>query len=511
MYKRISTMLLTLFLCGQLCLSASAATPTTITPSGLLALSDGSLLVTDVHNKAIWQQTKDGFVRLAGSQGVNDAMGIPVGGYVDGKAENATFQMPWAATPYLKGWAISDTDNHVIRYLADGQVSTLAGSGKPGQSDGVGIKATFQRPTGLVTLDDGSILVSDTDNHVIRKIDTKGVVTTYAGSTEGCADGSLQSAKFREPTGLCYVNGVLYIADSGNNRICQLVQGQVSTLAGASDGTADFINGKAENARFSSPQGIAANGTSVFVADTVNSAIREICNGEVTTLVQLGQTDYSLYPVEPRALVLSDQTLFVGDVFASAVFSVALQTEASYVDVLSSDWFYDAVRQATQLGLMDGVGNGAFAPHETVTRAMSVTVLSRLEQIMHPNTVIGGDASFADVPADAYYAAPAAWAKAQGLATGDGENFMPNAPMTRADLATVLFRYAKQSALDADKRAELTGFADWDSIPDYAKEAFSWACAVGVIGGKDKNRLDPTGAITRAELSALLQRTLALA
>ncbi len=511
MFKRICGVLLLLLLSCTLFLPASAAMPTTMAPSGLLLLSDGSLLVADIHNKAIWKKTNDDFQRLAGQQGPNDALGVPLGGYADGAAARASFQMPWSITPYLNGWAISDTENHVIRYLADGKVSTLAGSGTPGSADGIGIKASFQRPTGMVTLDDGSLLVADTDNHVIRKIDTKGNVTTYAGSKEGNADGEQRTAQLREPTGLYYEDGVLYIADSGNNRICQLEQGQVTTLAGAKDGTADFINGKADNARFSAPQGIAVYGDSILVADTVNSAIREIRNGEVSTLLQLGQAEYALYPVEPRALAVSGDTLYVGDVFANTMFTVALQKKVSFTDVLPSDWFYDDVCQAAKLGLMDGTGNGAFSPRDTLTRAMSVTVLSRLEQLLRPNTVIGGEDKFGDVPADAYFAAATAWAKAQGLAAGDGSNFMPHAAMTRADLATMLFRYAKQTGLQADKRAELTSFVDREQIPLYAQEAFSWANAVGVIAGKEGNRLDPTGIITRAELSAMMQRVQALA
>jgi len=512
MPKRICALTLSLLLlCGTLALSASAADTPSIAPSGILALRDGSLLLTDVYNKALWLQKPGATpVRLAGRQGANDAQGVPSGGYVDGKAALAAFCMPWGVTPYLNGYAVSDTENHVLRYVADGKVSTIVGSGKAGSANGTSINASFNRPTGLVTLADGSLLLADTENHVIRQISTDGKVTVYAGSSEGCSDGSLLSAKLREPTALCYVDGVLYVADTGNNRICKVENGKLTTLAGALDGTANCINGNTQNARFSSPQGLASDGSTLYVADTGNGAVRMIRDGMVTTLVQHGQDGYTLYPVEPRGLALVGDTLYVGDLFAKTMFTVALSKQASYSDVSKSDWFHDAVQTASALYLLNGTSEGVFSPNASVTRAMTVTVLSRLEQAIRPNTVIGGADSFLDVPVGAYYAAPASWAKSKGIASGDGQNFMPTGSVTRADLAAFLYRYATASGLDTSLRADLTPFVDKDAIPSYASDAFAWACAVGVISGKDGKQLDPAGSLTRAELAAMAARFFAL-
>lgn len=508
MPSRICTLTLSLLLlCGTLALSASAVDTPSIAPSEILTLRDGSLIMTDVYNKALWLQEPGSTpVRIAGRQGVNDAQGVPTGGYVDGKAELAAFCMPWSLTPYLDGYAVSDTENHVLRYVADGNVITLAGSGKPGFATGTSTKASFNRPTGLITLADGSLLLTDTENHVIRQISTEGKVTVYAGSIEGCTDGSLSSAKLREPTALCYVNGILYVADSGNNRICKVEAGKLTTLAGALDGTADFINGKTQNARFSSPQGLVCDGSTLYVADTGNGAVRMIRDGKVTTLVQNGQAGYTLYPVQPRGLAISGDTLYVGDIFTKTLFTVSLSKQESYSDVSKRDWFHDTVQTVSTLGLLNGTGEGKFSPNATVTRAMTVTVLARLEQAIRPNTVIGGADSFLDIPVGAYYAAPASWAKSKSIASGDGQNFIPNVSVTRADLATFLYRYATASGLDNSQRADLTPFVDKDAIPFYASDAFAWVCAVGVISGKESKQLDPTGSLTRSELAAMAAR-----
>lgn len=500
-----------LLFCGCVSLPVCAAEEPSRAPSSMLLRSDGSLVFTDVFNKALWQRKADlTYTRLAGRQGVLDAQGVPSGGYLDDKAETAAFQMPWAVTPYLEGYAVSDTENHALRYVADGKVSTIAGSGKAAFANGLGTSASFNRPSGLATMEDGSLLVADTENHQIRRVTTKGEVTTYAGGSEGCANGSLQSAKFRAPTGLFYRNGILYIADTGNHRICIVENGTVSTLAGSLEGTEGFVNGKAEKARFSSPQGVCSDGSSVYVADTGNGALRLIRAGRVSTLLQ-SEDATGLSLAEPRALALSGDTLYVGDIFARTIFTLELKKKSvTYQDVKQGDWFYDAAHQANDLGLMNGTGEGLFSPHDTVSRAMSITVLSRLERYAQPNSVIGGAAHFSDVPDSAYYASAASWGKAKGLIGGDGASFMPNNAVTRADWATILYRYAKNSGLTVNGTADLSVFQDKASIPVYATDAITWAYRAGILSGKGEGLLDPLGTLTRSELALMAQRYLSL-
>lgn len=162
-------------------------------------------------------------------------------------------------------------------------VSTLAGS-TLGFADGTGVAAQFYNPEGVATDAAGNVYVADTNNHKIRKISPAGEVSTFAGSTQGYADGPGASAQFDYPVGLATdILGNVYIADRGNHKIRKITSGGVvSTLAGSSDG--DY-NGTGTAARFSNPYGVATDATgNVYVADAYNNKIRKITpSGEVST------------------------------------------------------------------------------------------------------------------------------------------------------------------------------------------------------------------------------------
>ena len=175
-------------------------------------------------------------------------------------------------------------DNNRIRKITlDGSVSTFAGS-MEGFSDGTGAQAAFNTPSGLAIDSPGNLIVADTGNNRIRKISPLGVVSTLAGNgTAGYADGASAQAQFDGPIGIAVdATGNVYVADTYNDRIRKITpDGNVSTVAGAGLGYAD---GPASTALFDTPCGIvvAADGT-LIVADTGNQRLRKIANGEVTT------------------------------------------------------------------------------------------------------------------------------------------------------------------------------------------------------------------------------------
>lgn len=170
-----------------------------------------------------------------------------------------------------------------------------------------------------------------------------------------------------------------------------------------------------------------------------------------------------------------------------------------FTDVTSRDWFADSVQFVASRELFSGVGGGSFAPADTMTRSMLVTVLHRLEG--SPAPASGG--SFQDVPAGAWYSAAANWAAEQGIAGGtSGGRFDPDAPLTRESLAVMLYRAAGKPAVSGHV---LDGFRYGAQTSAWAREAMEWACASGILTGSGGS-LRPQADITRAEVAAMLTR-----
>ncbi len=279
-------------------------------PTGVAVAEDGSLFVTDTYNKVVWL-VKDGESTIyAGGSTVTDLYGQPVGGYNDGAPEESHFRSPWAIAPFLDGWAVSDPENSAVRLVRPDGVETVNGhSSEHLSTSGLGV--VFEYPTGLASDDEGNLYVSDTFQDAVRKITPEGEVTT-------AADG------LSEPMGLCWQDGVLYIAESGANRISKLEDGEISVVAGS--GEVDLIDGEASQAAFAAPQGVAVgeDGT-IYVSDTLNSAIRRIRDGAVDTVLVRDTTDLTSFaPASPANLLVLGDTLYVCDPYARMLLTLSI-------------------------------------------------------------------------------------------------------------------------------------------------------------------------------------------
>ena len=277
-----------------------------------------------VTGKGVWVDT------LAGDGG---------DGFADGDGVKTKFSYPYGVLADTAGNVyVADSNNHVIRQVAkDGKVTTLAGAaGKAGLLDGTGDKAWFNRPFGLAWHPSGDIIVADRDSHAIRRLTLKGVVTTVAGDgTQGATDGAAASARFYHPWDVAVTaGGVIYVADRTNNRIRKIAGDVVSTLAGSSYG---FADGKGSVARFRYPQGVAVDGEGrLYVADERNHRIRAIsAAGDVTTLAggAAGYLDGAAATARfnrPWGVrVGPDGALFIGDRYNHRIRSLSAGTVAT--------------------------------------------------------------------------------------------------------------------------------------------------------------------------------------
>ena len=175
---------------------------------------------------------------------------------------------------------------------------------------------------------------------------------------------------------------------------------------------------------------------------------------------------------------------------------------AQYQDVEKTAWYHDAVDFAVQNGIMNGVSDTAFAPNNKLTRAMLATILYRID----------GDSGshehpFTDVEKGSWYEKAVAWAYSSGVINGTGATtFAPNENVTREQAAAMLYRYTAYCGEKTDVAGDLSAFRDADSISAYAVEPMRWAVGMQILNGKGDGILDPTGTATRAEITKIIMK-----
>lgn len=178
-----------------------------------------------------------------------------------------------------------------------------------------------------------------------------------------------------------------------------------------------------------------------------------------------------------------------------------------YQDVQQSDWYYSAVSFAYYNGLMNGVAAEKFDPNGTMTRAMLVTVLWRLD-----GGSADGTSPYTDVPEGTWYTDGVIWATENGIVNGVGNGkFDPNGTVTREQIATILYRYAAYRGVDVSDRASLDLFTDAGAVSDYARAPMQWAVQTKLISGRLDHKqlyLAPQSGGTRAEVATILMRFL---
>ena len=254
---------------------------------GIALDADGNLFIADTYNNKIRKITPTGTVSTFAGTGMQ--------GNTDGPGSSATFSNPFGITIDKNGIIyVSNSGYGTIRKITpDGTVSTIAGNnyGQHGFADGTGSSAKFNYPLGMVTDADNNIYVADAANNAIRKITPDGVVTTLAGNgTSGNANGAGAAATFNQPLALAMdASNNLLVTEEGNFDIRKItLAGEVTTFAGS--GVSGSADGPAATATFNVPVGITIDTQgNIYISDSNNGTIRIITpSGIVGTLAGNG-------------------------------------------------------------------------------------------------------------------------------------------------------------------------------------------------------------------------------
>ncbi len=305
-------------------------------------------------------------------------------------------------------------------------------------------------------------------------------VLSYASSPNMSQEGSveilIQGAAV--PPGGNYSPTIQY--RSGNLTIYPLATFPIH-VSSCQNGT---ITANASTAAYGTVITVTQQGAKGYVLKSISAVTK---SGRSISLSKKGDSQYT-FPMPKEAITLS------------AVFE---NETLPFSDVTERDWFYEDVRYIHQSGLMNGTTETRFDPNTHTTRSMVVTILHRMEGAP-PATK---PTAFLDVPNTAYYAVPIAWGSENGIVTGTSPTlFSPEAPVTREQFATILYRYGKLNGYDMTPRVDLGKFQDSAHIESYAKEALSWCHAVGLLNGITETTLDPNGLAERAQIAAIFHR-----
>ena len=277
-----------------------------IAPCGLLHASDGTFYVADGGLNAVLRYEGERTENVAGYT-MPYENGEPAGGCLNAQAGLALFDTPFDMEEWGGGIVVSDRENNMLRIIKEGMVTTLAGQLQEGSLNGQCKNATFHHPCGLAVDDKGNLLIADSGNGKVRLL-----------SEDMCVHPLISGLE--EPTGLCWANGALYIADRGTGLIWRWKDKKLEAIAGNS--TSGYVEGPAREVAFNEPTAVLVQGDCIYIADTGNRAIRKLKDGKVSTHMVWEHDPQKPWPGRPTALEEYNGKIYAADGFAGIVFEV---------------------------------------------------------------------------------------------------------------------------------------------------------------------------------------------
>lgn len=439
--------------------------------------------------------------------------------------ERRVFSQETAVLSYLTYAA--EHSEEIKELVADAREETIAKGATYDEDD---VLVLYQTASGETQTDyEGTLIKYNMDGTVhSSETDTMALYDTIERSR-------IRPTAYVIPADLENIDKILYILDNQGAEYYRLSDGSRATLEQYYyDGPYEY-NGRergieaglrdAERVRFS-------NGAYVIPMDQVaGNVIAMLMEPDVTdsngydgSLYQYGVIDYDEetmnFPIyrytgdNPRETLVSNSSSGGGSSGGGSSSGnngsqteepdepSGTQDETVFSDVSSSAWYAEAVNYVYENGLMTGISSTQFAPNNTLTRAMVVQTL----YAMANKPAVSGSENFTDVPSGDWFADAVTWASANGIVSGyNATQFAPNDPLTREQLALILYGYAQMRGYNTTQSGtSIQKFTDYGSISAWALEAMDWAVNAGLLSGKGNGVLDPTGTATRAEVAQIL-------
>ena len=201
-------------------------------------------------------------------------------------------------------------------------------------------------------------------------------------------------------------------------------------------------------------------------------------------------------------LVSTQQTFsytVYGDTYIEALF-----TGDRFGDVMYGKWYYEPIYFCFNNNLMTGTSTVTFSPDAKLTRAMAVTVLSKLSG--DDLSSFGNKSHFWDVNIGSYYAKSVEWAYKNGITSGTENGFAPNKYLTREQFVLFAYKYCQYKKISTLQRADVSSYWDYWTTHTWARDAMSWALSIGLISGTSEHFISPTAATTRAQAAVVIKK-----